>query len=164
MDGQYGSDNGNPFGGPAGGDAPDQNERRGDGMISEMARRAVSSSVSKLIETEGFIREVVKMVSREIAGYVSREMRGLRQEMVQQVGASVVGWLEKVDVAGEVRKGLNGLTFDIQMRVHVTDEGVDVKSGKTGAKTAAKKKAATRKPPSAGGSRTYHDGSRDASS
>lgn len=143
MDNPYGSDNSGSFGPSTGGDAPDQNERRGDGMISELARKAVSSSVSKLIETEGFIREVVKMVSRELAGYVSREVHGLRQEMVAQVGASVVGWLDKVDVAGEVRKGINGMTFDIQMRVHVTDEGVDVKAGTVAPKIVAKKSTKT---------------------
>ncbi len=148
MDNTFGGEGGDQFGGP-GSDPQEQPERRGgDGMISELARRAVSSSVSKIIETEGFIREVVKAMSRELVGYVSREVAGLRQEMVSQVGDQVGSWLDRIDLADEVRTGLNGMTFDIQMRVTVTDDGVKVRAGAPATKkpggVASKKSTGTR--------------------
>ncbi|HNZ03961.1 MAG TPA: hypothetical protein PLZ31_09765 [Myxococcota bacterium] len=150
MDGYHG-DGGEAQGGVPAGEQPEQTERRGgDGMLTELARRAVATSVSKLVETEGFIREVVKAMSRELAGYVSREVHGLRQDMVEQVGDQVGRWLDRVDMADEIRRGLNGMTFDIQVKVKVTDDGLKP-VGKPAAKKPAVKKPArksARKPDS----------------
>lgn len=145
MDGYHG-EGGETQGGATVGEQPEQTERRGgDGMFSELARRAVATSVSKLVETEGFVREVVKAMSRELAGYVSREVHGLRQDMVEQVGDQVGRWLDRVDMANELRRGLNGMTFDIQIKVKVTDDGVKP-VGKPPVKKPARKSA--RKPAS----------------
>lgn len=99
--------------------------------------------MSRLVETEGFIREVVKAMSRELAGYVSREVHGLRQDMVDKVGDQVGRWLDRVDVADEVRRGLNGMTFDIQIKVKVTDDGLKPVGASVPGKPARKN---TRKP------------------
>lgn len=124
-------------------EAGESQERR-DGMLSELARKAVASSVSRLVETEGFVREIVKAMSREFAAYIGREVAGLRQEVVGQASDKVVAWLDSIDIAGEVRRSLDGMTFDINLKIHVTDDGV-----KTSTKSEKKSpRASTRtKPP-----------------
>ncbi|HOD08676.1 MAG TPA: hypothetical protein PKG98_11380, partial [Myxococcota bacterium] len=73
-----------------------------------------------------------------------------RQDMVEQVGDQVGRWLDRVDMADEIRRGLNGMTFDIQVKVKVTDDGLKP-VGKPAAKKPAVKKPArksARKPDS----------------
>lgn len=121
--------------------AAEAGERR-DGMLSELARKAVASSVSKLVETEGFVREIVKAMSREVAAYIGRELASVRQDVVDQATDKIVGWLDKVDIAGEIRKSLDGMTFDINLKIHVTDDGVKSVKTSAGKPVVAKKPAA----------------------
>jgi len=133
----------------------DGGERR-DGMLSELARKAVASSVSKLVETEGFVREIVKAMSREVAAYIGRELASVRQEVVDQATDKIVGWLDKVDIAGEIRKSLDGMTFDINVKVHVTDEGLKTGPAPVRKPSAAGKPSNARK--SSGALKSAHAG------
>jgi hypothetical protein len=143
----YGSEN--PIGEMAESIGLDNAEKKSDGVLTELARKAVASSVSKLMETEGFVREMMKAMGREFAAYIGREIHGLRQEVVGQATGAITDWLDKVNIADEVRKSLNGMTFDINVKVHVTDEGVQ--SGRAPKrKPAAGAKAGTSKPRTSG--------------
>jgi hypothetical protein len=113
-----------------------------DGMLVELAKKALVTSVTRILETEGFVREMVKAVTREVAGYVIREIEGLRQEVVEQAGSQLGSYLDRIDLAKEARKTLDGLSFDVNIKVKIKDDHVDVSSIKDGTtnRTAGKRK------------------------
>lgn len=97
-------------------------ERRGaEGVIFDIARKAVVGSVRSILSSEDGIRALIgAIVPKEVGQAVLREIATLRTETVRAVVGEVGRFLERLDPAVEVQKVLSGLRFDVHLRVEVS--------------------------------------------
>ncbi len=97
-------------------------ERRGaEGMIFDIARKAVVGSVRSILASEDGVKALIgAIVPKEVGQTVLREVATLRTETVRAVVAELARFLERLDPAVEVQKVLSGLRFDVHLRVEVS--------------------------------------------
>lgn len=97
-------------------------ERRGaEGVIFDIARKAVVGSVRSILSSEDGIKALIgAIVPKEVGQHVLREVATLRTETVRAVVAELGRFLERLDPAVEVQKVLSGLRFDVHVRVEVS--------------------------------------------
>jgi hypothetical protein len=95
--------------------------KRGEGIIGELAKKAVASSVSALLSSEEGIRALIgAIVPREVGAYVGKELSVLRAEFLKALTVEMSRFLERIDPATEMKKIVDGLTFDVHMTVSVS--------------------------------------------
>lgn len=101
---------------------PEAPERRGaEGVIFDIARKAVIGSVRSILSSEDGIKALIgAIVPKEVGQHVLREVATLRTETVRAVVAELGQFLGRVDPAVEVQKVLSGLRFDVHVRVEVS--------------------------------------------
>ena len=104
------------------GDA-DPASRRPEGLIADLARKAVSSSVAALLSSEDGIKAIIgAVVPKEVGRYVANELTVLREETVKALVGEISRFLNRVDPAMELQKVLSGLVFDIHLTVGVANK------------------------------------------
>ena len=91
-----------------------------DGIIFDIARKAVSSSVKSLLVSEESIRSLIgAIVPKEIGSYIKQEVSLLRTEFLNAMMAEMTKFLQQRDVSADIRSALDGLDFDIHVNVSV---------------------------------------------
>lgn len=122
--------------------------RRGmDGMILDLARKAVSTSVKSLLSSEEGLRALIgAMVPKEIGQYVSRELAAFRSGFLEAVTGEMSRFLERIEPAAELQKVLDGMEFDVHVKVGVSRRkpASDGQPPPPAAKAAPSPKAASR--------------------
>ena len=99
----------------------DAGTRRGERLLADLARRAVSGSVGALLSSEDGIKQLIAaIVPKEVGQYVARELALLRSQALEALTGQVAKYLERIDLADEIKDVLSGLNFDIHIRVGVT--------------------------------------------
>lgn len=94
--------------------------RRGEGLIADLARKAVAGSVGAILSSEEGIKQIIgAIVPKEVGQYVARELAVLRAEALKAVVGEVSRFLERVEPAEELKKVLDGLTFDVHLSMNV---------------------------------------------
>jgi len=96
--------------------------RRGmDGVIFDIARKAVATSVKSLLSSEEGLRALIgAMVPKEIGQYVSRELAAFRSGFLDAITGEMSRFLNRIDPAVEVQRVLDGLEFDVHVKVGVS--------------------------------------------
>ena len=129
----------------------DPGQRRGvDGVIFDIARKAVASSVKSLLSSEEGLRALIgAMVPKEIGQYVSRELEAFRRGFLEAIKGEMSRFLDRIEPAAEVQKVLDGMEFDVHVKVGVArrkpaEAPADAPAGT--AKKPVRKVRATRKP------------------
>jgi sorbitol-specific phosphotransferase system component IIBC len=99
----------------------DPSQRRGsDGIIFDIARKAVATSVKSLLSTEEGVRALIgAIVPKEIGQYVGRELSQLRTDVLQALVGEMSRFLNRIEPAEEIKKLLSGLVFDVNITVGV---------------------------------------------
>lgn len=129
-------------------DAVHEKPKGTDGVLFDIARKAVAGSVRSLLSSEEGLRALIgTLVPKEIGQTIMRElstqMATLRTETVKAVIAEFTGYLSKLDPALEVQRILSGLEFSIQIKVGVDPKEIAAPPTKKAIrKPAAKKKKA----------------------
>lgn len=100
----------------------DSGPRRGvDGAIFDLARKAVATSVKSLLSSEEGLRALIgAMVPKEIGQYVSRELAAFRSGFLEAMTGEISRFLERIDPAAEIQKVVDGMEFDIHVKVGVS--------------------------------------------
>lgn len=100
----------------------DPTHRKGtEGIIFDLARKAVTTSVKSLLSTEEGLRALVgAIVPKEVGHYVRGELSQLRKDFLEAVVGEMTRFLNRVDPATEVQKMLSGLTFDVHVTVGIS--------------------------------------------
>lgn len=112
--------------GDGNGSDPAQERPKGaEGVIFDIARKAVAGSVRSLLSSEEGLRALIgALVPKEIGQTVARELATqlatLRAETVKAVVAELSRYLDRLDPAAEVQKILSGLDFDVHIKVGVS--------------------------------------------
>ena len=100
----------------------DVGSRKGpEGIIVDLARKAVASSVSALLSSEEGLRALIgAIVPKEVGRYVANELAILRSDFLKALTLEISRFLDRVDPAVELQKALAGLKFDIHLIVGVS--------------------------------------------
>lgn len=100
----------------------DAGPRRGmDGVIFDIARKAVATSVKSLLSSEEGLRALIgAMVPKEIGQYVSRELEAFRSGFLEAIKGEMSRFLDRIEPAAEVQKVLDGMEFDVHVKVGVS--------------------------------------------
>jgi len=136
--------------GDGNGSDPAQERPKGaEGVIFDIARKAVAGSVRSLLSSEEGLRALIgALVPKEIGQTVARELATqlatLRAETVKAVVAELSRYLDRLDPAAEVQKILSGLDFDVHIKVGVSPKQAAAPRAPA-KKTPTKKKAPPRK-------------------
>mgnify|MGYP001005638086 CR=1 FL=1 len=127
---------------------PDSGQRRGmDGVIVELARKAVATSVKSLLSSEEGLRALIgAMVPKEIGQYVSRELAAFRSGFLEVMTGEVSRFLARIDPAAEVQKVVDGMEFDIHVKVGVSRRKAPAVEGVPPEPAAARKPVTKRAP------------------
>lgn len=98
-----------------------ESERRSEGLIGELAKKAVASSVGALLSSEEGIRSLIgTILPREIGAYFAKELSVLRGEILKALMEELSRYLSRVDMAKELKMLLDGLAFDVHVTVRVS--------------------------------------------
>ena len=130
---------------PERGIGEDPVHRKGtEGIIFDLARKAVTTSVKSLLSTEEGIRALAgAVVPKEVGQYVRGELSQLRKDFLEAIVGEMTRFLNRIDPATEVQKMLAGLTFDVHLTVGVSKKEPATNGADDGRKTG---RDAARKP------------------
>jgi len=108
----------------------DPAQRRGsDGIIFDIARKAVAGSVKSLLSTEEGLRAVIgAVVPKEFSQYLGRELSAFRAEFLKAITNEFSRFLGRLDPANELQKMLSGLNFDVHVTVGISRKEAEAKA------------------------------------
>jgi hypothetical protein len=127
---------------PPDGDEPrEEKEKRGrlEGFIPDIVRRTFYAGLGAVFTTEEGIRKIASdlKLPKDVANYLIQSAAASKDELFRVVGRELRGFLETVNISGELQKLLTSLSFEIKTEIRFipNDEAVagvkpDIKVGK----------------------------------
>lgn len=86
--------------------------------IQDIIKAALSSGVKSVLMTEENVRNIVsELLPKEVTSYVKSQVDNLKKEAYSTFVNEFRGFLEHIDLAGEVKKVLSGLTVKINAEI-----------------------------------------------
>ena len=84
-----------------------------------MVRRAINAGTSAVTSTEDGIRKLVSdfNLPRDVAAYLLMQASTSKDEVLRIIGHEVRGFLETVNLSGELQKLLTSLSFEIKTEI-----------------------------------------------
>jgi hypothetical protein len=125
--------------------APDESEPRQrergrlEGFIPDIVKRTFYAGLGAVFTTEEGIRKIASdlKLPKDVANYLIQSAASTKDEMFRVVGKELRGFLETVNISGELQKLLTSLSFEIKTEIRFipNDEAVtgvkpDVKVGR----------------------------------
>ncbi len=115
--------------------------RRGrlEGFIPDIVKRTFYAGLGAVFTTEEGIRQIASdlKLPKDVANYLIQSAASTKDEMFRVVGRELRGFLENVNLSGEMQKLLTSLSFEIKTEIRFipNDEAVggvkpDVKLGR----------------------------------
>ncbi len=135
-----------PPGEPPKDEYPDEDDKRKgrfDRVIPDIVRRTFYAGLGAVFTTEEGIRKLASdfHLPKDITNYLIQQAATSKDELFRVVGKELRGFLESVNVSGELQKLLTSLSFEIKTEIRFipNDESVggvkpDVKFGKMSVK------------------------------
>ena len=102
---------------------PNEDERRLrerlEKLLPEVVRRAINAGTSAVTSTEDGIRKLVSdfNLPRDVAAYLLMQASTSKDEVLRIIGHEVRGFLETVNLSGELQKRLTSLSFEIKTEI-----------------------------------------------
>jgi hypothetical protein len=138
------SDEGPPPENGAGPDPRDEGEprdKRGrlEGFIPDIVKRTFYAGLGAVFTTEEGIRKIASdlKLPKDVANYLIQQAASSKDELFRVVGKEMRGFLETVNISGELQKLLTSLSFEIKTEIRFipNDEAVagvkpDIKVGR----------------------------------
>ena len=119
---------------------PEPNRRgRLEGFIPDIVKRTFYAGLGAVFTTEEGIRKIASdlKLPKDVANYLIQSAASTKDEMFRVVGKELRGFLENVNLSGEMQKLLTSLSFEIKTEIRFipNDEAVggvkpDVKLGR----------------------------------
>src|ERR1700757_4544385 len=116
-----------------------ERKRRLEGFIPDIVKRTFSAGLGAVFTTEEGIRKIASdlKLPKDVANYLIQSAASTKDEMFRVVGKELRGFLESVNISGELQKLLTSLSFEIKTEIrflpnHEAISGVkpDVKGGR----------------------------------
>ena len=129
--------------------AEQRSKGRLESLIPEIVRRTFYAGLGAVFTTEEGIRKIASdlKLPKEMANYLIQQAAASKDELFRVVSKELRGFLESVNISGELQKLLTSLSFEIKTEIRFipNDEAIggikpDVKVGKMALKRDRDKK------------------------
>jgi hypothetical protein len=101
----------------------DDSTRRPDGL-SDLIKKGISTGVKSVLLTEEGVRNIIAdLMPKEISTTVRTHLDGLKKDLYTTLVNEFSSFLEHVDVAGEMKKLLSGMTVEIKTEITFVEKG-----------------------------------------
>jgi hypothetical protein len=123
----------------AAGDEPPHEKRAKRDFIPDIVRRTFYAGLGAVFTTEEGIRKIASdlKLPKDVANYLIQQAASSKDELLRVVGKELRGFLETVNISGELQKLLTSLSFEIKTEIRFipNDEAIggvkpDVKVGR----------------------------------
>jgi hypothetical protein len=122
-------------------DFPPSEARRGrlENLIPDIVRRTFYAGLGAVFTTEEGIRKLASdlKLPKDVANYLIQQAASSKDELLRVVGKEIRGFLESVNISGEMQKLLTSLSFEIKTEIRFipNDEAIggvksDIKVGR----------------------------------
>jgi hypothetical protein len=121
------------------GEPRDRQRGRLEGFIPDIVKRTFYAGLGAVFTTEEGIRKIASdlKLPKDVANYLIQQAASSKDELFRVVGKEMRGFLETVNISGELQKLLTSLSFEIKTEIRFipNDEAVsgvkpDVKLGR----------------------------------
>jgi hypothetical protein len=121
------------------GEPRDKQRGRLEGFIPDIVKRTFYAGLGAVFTTEEGIRKIASdlKLPKDVANYLIQQAASSKDELFRVVGKEMRGFLESVNISGELQKLLTSLSFEIKTEIRFipNDEAVggvkpDVKVGR----------------------------------
>ena len=140
-----------PENGAAAHDEAEPRDKRGrlEGFIPDIVKRTFYAGLGAVFTTEEGIRKIASdlKLPKDVANYLIQQAASSKDELFRVVGKEMRGFLENVNISGELQKLLTSLSFEIKTEIRFipNDEAIggvkpDVKVGRMAFRRGDKKK------------------------
>src|SRR5262245_46121913 len=100
---------------------PPPQDRRGrlEGFIPDIVRRTFYAGLGAVFTTEEGIRKIASdlKLPKDVANYLIQQAAASKDELFRVVGKELRGFLESVNISGELQKLLTSLSFEIKTEI-----------------------------------------------
>jgi hypothetical protein len=132
-------------------DKSDDGTRRSDG-ISDLIKGAISTGVKSVLVTEEGVRGLLgDFIPKEISATVKAHLDGLKKEMYATFLKEFSQFLEKADIAQELRRFVSGMKVTVHAEIRFDEKG-PVDAGRPRKRGRGRRKDAEGQSEGAGGS------------
>jgi hypothetical protein len=118
-------------------DPGDGRRRRLEGVIPELIKRAVEIGVEKAASTPEAMKHLVGELKlpKEAAAYILQQVDDTKNGVLRVAGKEIQNFLQETNLAGEIKKALTTLQFEINTTIRFTpnDSPGDASSKSAGA-------------------------------
>src|SRR3954471_1709644 len=122
-------------------DESEPRDKRGrlEGFIPDIVKRTFYAGLGAVFTTEEGIRKIASdlKLPKDVANYLIQQAASSKDELFRVVGKEMRGFLETVNISGELQKLLTSLSFEIKTEIRFipNDEAVggvkpDIKVGR----------------------------------
>ena len=117
----------------------DRKRSRLEGIIPDIVKRTFYAGLGAVFTTEEGIRKIASdlKLPKDVANYLIQSAASTKDEMFRVVGKELRGFLETVNISGELQKLLTSLSFEIKTEIRFipNDEAIggvkpDIKLGR----------------------------------
>ena len=117
----------------------DSRRRRLENLIPDIVRRTFYAGLGAVFTTEEGIRKLASdlKLPKDVANYLIQQAASSKDELLRVVGKEIRGFLESVNISGEMQKLLTSLSFEIKTEIRFipNDEAIggvksDIKVGR----------------------------------
>lgn len=121
------------------GEPRDRQRGRLEGFIPDIVKRTFYAGLGAVFTTEEGIRKIASdlKLPKDVANYLIQQAAASKDELFRVVGKELRGFLETVNISGELQKLLTSLSFEIKTEIRFipNDEAIagvkpDVKVGR----------------------------------
>jgi hypothetical protein len=121
------------------GEPRDRQRGRLEGFIPDIVKRTFYAGLGAVFTTEEGIRKIASdlKLPKDVANYLIQQAASSKDELFRVVGKEMRGFLETVNISGELQKLLTSLSFEIKTEIRFipNDEAVagvkpDIKVGR----------------------------------
>jgi hypothetical protein len=118
---------------------PSRQRGRLEGFIPDIVKRTFYAGLGAVFTTEEGIRKIASdlKLPKDVANYLIQQAAASKDELFRVVGKELRGFLETVNISGELQKLLTSLSFEIKTEIRFipNDEAIagvrpDVKVGR----------------------------------
>jgi hypothetical protein len=98
---------------------PDRQRGRLEGFIPDIVRRTFYAGLGAVFTTEEGIRKIASdlKLPKDVANYLIQQAAASKDELFRVVGKELRGFLETVNISGEMQKLLTSLSFEIKTEI-----------------------------------------------
>jgi hypothetical protein len=102
-----------------GNDKDEKRRSRLEGLIPDLVRRTIYAGLGAVFTTEEGIRRIASdlKLPKDVANYLIQQASSSKDELFRIVAKELRGFLESLNVSGELQKLLTSLSFEIRTEI-----------------------------------------------